>query len=1054
MKTTNHSKWYNKAQISSKPFFYWTGLMLVLCMIILGYLSFTNLQPAMSGTFDSYSEETSSKITGKAVSGGSELQALALARGNSGDLVADIILGKPNFEEAVPYNTLSNRLSLSHGVIIDRNGYPGTPNRMYIYDSGHNRVLGIGDLSACMANPVACTPNRVLGQPDFTSSACNGDSNLQNYPYRAPASSSTLCGQPDYILSTTEGGSAASMAVDSSSNLYVFDAYNHRVLRYNNPYATGGDTVADYVWGQDNFTANSCNKANLFPNDFSANPSSSSLCYGWGSDNNFVAGVDIDPSGNLWVADIQNHRVLRFPKCTSATASGCNSARASAGVPSTVANLVLGQPDFTSHERGYASNVGSDLNKLDSPGAVRVNSKGWVFVADQYNNRVLVYKPVNGVLTNGMNGELFIYYDRRDGEGPGLSGIDLDPSGGIWISEYKWAKIELWDENTKQPVKILNPSNERNTLGDIGGSIGIDSSGNVYTSPGAGNYKGEVVMFEKGASGEFSTPDSVSKVLFSKASTNNVDSKSFYRVEGIVATNTQLIVTEGYDGRGRILFWNFASGTDPVASLSNGKAATGAIPGIDTFIIGGYRSITADKNNTYLYVVKGEGDEPAGLYIYQLPLTTGKQPYKKILYDNNGNNNLKLLGRDEQIVPPEIVPDFGGVAISNDGNFVWVSSPVTNRVFRIRGALTNDPRVDVILGQTDFGVTYCNRIYGSDNGNPVGIQSDTLCNPGGLAFDNIGNLYVSDHWLESQGNRRLLRFNPELFPTNEEDVIYAPSASKIFQGNSNGNLATWTPAFDSKNRMVVGFNPWLCDSTYPGGVLCRPETLNGNFPGVYNNPLTDMLPTAFLKDYYGLSFTAAFDRYDNLYVSDLNKGRVLIYKKPFGTAVTTPILAQINPVSTPTNDTTPSYVFSSTEAGTITYSGNCTSATATAVAGNNNVTFNVLGTGTYSNCKITVTNAAGSSSAPLAVNTFTINAVISNPPSVPVLKTPATGTLQTLPRPVLTWAASTNSPVSYQLEVSTNSTFPSLAFPQATGIAATAAPTYTVPVDLASSAVY
>ena len=65
------------------------------------------------------------------------------------------------------------------------------------------------------------------------------------------------------------------------------------------------------------------------------------------------------------------------------------------------------------------------------------------------------------------------------------------------------------------------------------------------------------------------------------------------------------------------------------------------------------------------------------------------------------------------------------------------------------------------------------------------------------------------------------------------------------------------------------------------------------------------------------------------------------------TDTTAPILAEVTAVTTPDNDTTPSYTFSSTEAGTITYGGSCTSSTTSASSGNNSITFSTLSDGTY-----------------------------------------------------------------------------------------------------------
>ena len=52
---------------------------------------------------------------------------------------------------------------------------------------------------------------------------------------------------------------------------------------------------------------------------------------------------------------------------------------------------------------------------------------------------------------------------------------------------------------------------------------------------------------------------------------------------------------------------------------------------------------------------------------------------------------------------------------------------------------------------------------------------------------------------------------------------------------------------------------------------------------------------------------------------------------------TAPTIAEVTAVTTPTNDTTPNYTFSSDEAGTITYGGSCSSSTTSATTGDNTI---------------------------------------------------------------------------------------------------------------------
>ena len=85
-----------------------------------------------------------------------------------------------------------------------------------------------------------------------------------------------------------------------------------------------------------------------------------------------------------------------------------------------------------------------------------------------------------------------------------------------------------------------------------------------------------------------------------------------------------------------------------------------------------------------------------------------------------------------------------------------------------------------------------------------------------------------------------------------------------------------------------------------------------------------------------------------------------------------PIVAEVLAIATTTNDSTPDYTFSSTEAGTITYGGSCSSSTTIAVAGNNTITLNTLIEGTYSDCTITVTGSTGNVSSSHTIKSFTL----------------------------------------------------------------------------------
>jgi hypothetical protein len=89
---------------------------------------------------------------------------------------------------------------------------------------------------------------------------------------------------------------------------------------------------------------------------------------------------------------------------------------------------------------------------------------------------------------------------------------------------------------------------------------------------------------------------------------------------------------------------------------------------------------------------------------------------------------------------------------------------------------------------------------------------------------------------------------------------------------------------------------------------------------------------------------------------------------------TAPTIEVVTEVTTPSNDTTPSYVFTTNETGTVTtniVAGIGSGGTVTST-GENTVTFTALDPGTYADKTITVTDAAGNASS-LTLVTFVID---------------------------------------------------------------------------------
>lgn len=97
---------------------------------------------------------------------------------------------------------------------------------------------------------------------------------------------------------------------------------------------------------------------------------------------------------------------------------------------------------------------------------------------------------------------------------------------------------------------------------------------------------------------------------------------------------------------------------------------------------------------------------------------------------------------------------------------------------------------------------------------------------------------------------------------------------------------------------------------------------------------------------------------------------------------TAPTLTEITTISTPGNDSTPDYTFSTDEDGSVTYGGSCSSITDAWTIWDITVTFDILSDTTYTDCTIIITDAAGNTSNPLSVTEFIVD---TTPPVITIV---------------------------------------------------------------------
>ena len=237
-------------------------------------------------------------------------------------MAANLVIGQPNFTASDASTSLSG-LSTPHGLVFDKSG------NLWIADSDNGRILEFSPpFTSGMAAILA------LGQPPFSRGVCLFNSTASN-----------LCYPTD-------------LRFDTTGNLWVVDSNNNRIVEFQPPFVTGQS--ASIVLGEPDFSSRA-----------QQSPTSSTLYIPWGA--------AFDKSGNLWVTDGGNWRVLEFSFPFSNGQS---------------ASVVLGFPDFTGTVNNRAQ---SDMS---NPRGVTFDAAGNLLVADLGGSRVLVFKPP---FTNGMD---------------------------------------------------------------------------------------------------------------------------------------------------------------------------------------------------------------------------------------------------------------------------------------------------------------------------------------------------------------------------------------------------------------------------------------------------------------------------------------------------------------------------------------------------------------------------------------------------------------------------------------------------------------------------
>jgi uncharacterized protein (TIGR03437 family) len=267
--------------------------------------------------------------------------------------------------------------------------------KVLVVDTLNHRVLrqSLGDLGGSPADGV-------LGQSNFGANAPNRtDGKEVNQPF--------------------------GMAFDYSTDpprVYVADTGNHRVLGFRSVVRMRNGEVADVVIGQPNLTTAVIN----YPSGDTESPTATGLF-------NPVS-VAVDGDGNVWVADGNNGRLLRFPKPDFDNPPTLPSAE-----------IVLGQSSFTS------KSLTATQNTMRFPSGVVVSPvTGSVIASDQVHNRVLVFQQplASGMsATKAIGQGSFVTSDSGAGSNRFNSprGLGVDSANRLYVADFSNNRVQIFD---------------------------------------------------------------------------------------------------------------------------------------------------------------------------------------------------------------------------------------------------------------------------------------------------------------------------------------------------------------------------------------------------------------------------------------------------------------------------------------------------------------------------------------------------------------------------------------------------------------------------------
>ncbi len=658
------------------------------------------------------------------------------------------------------------------------------------------------------------SPSRVLGQPS------------RAVPVQTIS--------PNWVegreLTTPQG-----IAIDRSAGgpiLYVADTGNNRIMAWRNPLAAANGAPADLIIGQ--------------RNRFLTGPNGPGTNYTTGL--RVPTGLTVDNEGNLWVADSNNNRIMRYPRPFEQPADLL------------FPDVVLGQDSFggaSSASIARLPNRGrdtcaantlflSDLNTNVFRTRMSFDPAGNLWVADPGNHRVLRF-PAR-VLT------------------PGNFGPDAD----LVLGQLDFVSRTSHTGDTRDKSKLYFPSG---VVYSADGRLYVSEGRNrvmVYRSPATVGQNADrilgILVLQQGQAVpprvndiQFNTPESLvladGFLFVADASNHRVvrfNPADSWAAESPTAFSPTMRDVIGQD--------NFNLG-DPNRGAATATAAGLNAP-VDMAVLNNNLFVVDADNNRVVVIPGGAPFNQAATKVFG-----------QTLFDASSPNLIE--GKEFFFLGTSTGVLYRGGGMALDGNTLYIADTLNHRIMcyrDIRSTRLGQP-ADLIIGQ----VSPDRAIPNSPNGRLTQPNQEGLVLPHSVAVDANGDLWVAD-----SGNARVLRF-PKPFATT------GPQRANLVIGQPNFNLRITDPSQRSMSFPVglaftTGGHLLVSDLAH-NRVLYFLKPTGGDFTNfqaatnVFGQPDFVSSASASTGNRMSAPRGIAVDVDDRLYVADSNNNRVHIYNR-------------------------------------------------------------------------------------------------------------------------------------------------------------------------------